>query len=94
MARLDTGLLVRGEHKIIGSQRLSLPQALIEIEDGTGLFHKQWIARKDPASMSPRTDRVLTEPAPNGGATDVRHESLLDDLLAYVGDREARQGQA
>jgi len=68
MTRLNPSLLVGREHKIFGTQRLSLPEALVEIEDRSGLFHKQWITRKDPASMPPRTDSVLTEPAPNGGS--------------------------
>ena len=94
MTRLNPSLLVGREHKIFGTQRLSLPEALVEIEDRSGLFHKQWITRKDPASMPPRTDSVLTEPAPNGGSADLGHQPLIENFLAEVGDREARQGQA
>jgi len=51
------------------------------------------ITRKDPASMPPRTNRVLAEPAPNGGSADFRHQSLSENFLADVADGEARQGQ-
>ena len=68
VTRLNPSLLVGGEHKILGTKRLSLPETLVEIEDRTGLFYKQGVTRKDPASMPPRTDSVLTEPAPNGGS--------------------------
>jgi hypothetical protein len=44
--------------------------------------------------MPPRTDRVLTEPAPDGGSADLRHQALLEDFLADVGDREARKWQS
>lgn len=43
--------------------------------------------------MPPTTDCILTEPAPNGGSTHVRHESLLEDLLANVGDSKIETGR-
>jgi hypothetical protein len=73
VTRLNPSLLVGGEHKIFGTKRLSLPETLVEIEDGTGLFHKPGITRKDPAAMPPRMDSVLAEPAPNGGSADLGH---------------------
>jgi hypothetical protein len=88
VTRLDAGLLVGGEHKIFGAQRL---ETLVEVEDGTGFFHKQGIPRKDPGSMPPRTNRVLAEPPPNRGSADLCHEPLLEDFLPDVGDGEARQ---
>ena len=54
MTRLNAGLFVGGDHKIVGSQGLSLPQAMVEIEDGACFFHKPRIARKDPTSMPPK----------------------------------------
>ena len=94
VTRLNAGFLVGGEHKILGAKKMSLPETLVEIEDGAGLFHKQGIPRKDPGSMPPRTNRVFAEPTPNGGATDLRHQPLIENFPAEVGDREARQGQA
>ena len=94
MTRLNPSLLISGEHKIFGTKRLSLPETLVEIEDRTGLFRKQGITRKDPASIPPRTDGVFAEPAPNGSSADLGHQSLFENFLADVSDREARQGQA
>jgi hypothetical protein len=94
VTRLNPRLLVGREHKILGTKRLSLPETLVEIEERAGLFHKQGITRKDPASMPPRTDGVLAEPAPNGGSANLGHQPLVENFLADVGDREARQWQA
>ena len=93
VTRLNPRLLVGGEHKIFGAKRLSLPETLVEIEDRTGLFNKQGITRKDPASMPPRANGVLAEPAPNGGSADFGRQPLIENFLADVGDREARQWQ-
>jgi len=54
VTRLNAGFLVGGEHKILGANRMSLPETLLEIEDGAGLFHEQGIPRgrrEDPGSM-------------------------------------------
>ena len=90
---LNAGLFVGGEHIIPGPQGLSLPEALIEIEDGTGLFDKQGITRKNPGSIPPRTDGIFAEPAPNRRPADFRHPSLFEDFLPDVGEGEARQRQ-
>jgi len=67
---------------------------LVEIQEGTGLFHKPGITGKDPAAMPPRTDGVSAEPAPKGGSADLGYQPLIENFPADVGDREARQGQA
>jgi hypothetical protein len=90
---LNARLLVGREHKIPGPQGLSLPEALVEIEDGAGLFHKPRIARKNPGSIPPRMNGIFAEPPPNRGSADLRHQPLLEDFLPDVGKREARQGQ-
>jgi hypothetical protein len=93
VTRLDAGLLVGGEHKIFGAQRLSLPETLVEIQHGSSFFHKQGFPRKDPGSIPPRTNRVLAEPPPNRGSADLCHQPLLENFLPDVGDGEARQRQ-
>ena len=92
--RLDASLLVGGNHEIIGSEGLSLPKPLVEIEDRAGLFHKPRVAWKDPTAMPPRAKRVLTEPAPDGGATNLGHESLIKNLLPDVGHGKAGERQS
>ena len=46
-SRLNARLFVGGKYKILGAKRLSLPNTLVEIEDGSRLFQKQWIAWKN-----------------------------------------------
>lgn len=92
--RLNTGLFVSGEHKIVGPEGLPLPAVLVEIEDGSSLLHKQRIAGKDPSSMPPGTESIFAEPAPNGGSTDLRYEPLIENFLPDVRHREAREGES
>ena len=94
MARLNAGLFIGGDDEIIGTERLTFPDALIQIENGTGLFNEPGIAREDPATMPPRTKSIFAEPAPYGGSTDLSHESLIENFLTDVGHREARERKA
>jgi len=63
-------------------------------QDRSRLFQKQWIARENPASITPRSNGVLAEPAPDGGSADLRYQPLSENFLPDVGNREAREGQA
>ena len=93
-ARLNARLFVRGKDTILGIQGLSLPQPLVEIEDGSCPFQELRIARENPASITPRSNGILAEPAPDGGSADLRYQPLSENFLSDVGNREARQGQA
>ena len=92
-ARLNARLFVRGKNIILGTQGLSLPQPLVEIEDRSRPFQKLWIARENPTSITPRSNGVLTEPAPDGGSADLGHQSLVENMVAEIGDGETRQWQ-
>lgn len=63
-ARLNAGFFVRGNDVVIDSQWSTLPDAFVKIEDRPGLVSEVRIARKNPASMLPRAERIATEPAP------------------------------
>jgi len=93
-ARLDAGLLVGAEHIIARSQGFVPPPALIEVQDAAGLGSEGGITRENPATMAPRSQRVLAEPAPQRGAADLRHQPLFDRFPAQFGERPARQWQA
>ena len=54
-----------------------MPQPLAEIEDECRLFQELWIARENPASLTPRSG-VLIDPAPDGGSADLSHRSLVE----------------
>ena len=55
---LNTRLFVSAKYKILRTQGLSLPNTLVEIEDRSRLFQKQWIARENPASITPRLSQA------------------------------------
>src|SRR5262249_19882116 len=92
-ARLDTGFLVGREHEVTAAQGRPFPAAFVEVEHTAGLGGKVWIAGKNPASVSPGTNRVAAEPAPQRGAADLSHDPFGHDLPLDLGKREPRQGQ-
>jgi hypothetical protein len=79
---LNAGLLVSAENVIVCPQRCTFPTALIKIEDAASLAGKLWVAWKDPGAMMPGPQRVLAEPTPEGGATDLRDDAARHRLLA------------
>ena len=74
VARLNARLLIGGDHEVVRRQGVSLPDALVKIQDPPGLGRKLWIARKDPAAVKPRPNRVVVQPAPDRAAADRRHQ--------------------
>jgi hypothetical protein len=86
---LNTRLLVRRDHEVISTQWSALPNALVEIEEGTSFGGKVRVAREDPTSMLPRAESVGAEPTPQGGAADFRDEALRNDVLPDLFNREA-----
>ena len=88
-SRLNARLLVGRDHEVIGAQWRALPNALVEVEDGTGVGRKVGITRENPASMLPWAERVCTEPTPQGGAADFLDEALRDHVLPDLFDGEA-----
>ena len=83
---LDAGLLVGGEHVIARPQRGATPTALVEIENAAGLAGESRIAWEDPDAMPPGAQRILVEPAPEGGAADLRDDPARHRFLAQFGD--------
>jgi len=57
-ARLNAGLFVGRDHKVVGAQGNAFPKAMIQIEDRTSFGRKIRVPRKDPASMLPRAKGV------------------------------------
>jgi hypothetical protein len=90
-ARLDTGLLVRGDDAVSLAQRFSFPFSLVQVQHSTGFALESRIAREDPGSMRPRTDRILGKPAPECAITDRGYQAALDDLAADLRHAPARQ---
>src|SRR5260370_16123650 len=84
-AGLDAGFLVGRQHKVTAAQWRALPATLVEVKHPAGLGGEVWVAWKDPASVSPRAQRVAAEPAPQGRAAGLRHDPLRPDLTLQVG---------
>src|SRR5713101_263017 len=92
-ARLNAGLLVRGDHEIVAPQRLALPAAGVEVKNAPRLHTEVRVARKDPAPMLPGADGILTEPAPHRLVADGGDQPAAFDLAGDVGATQARQWQ-
>ena len=88
---LDAGLLVGGEDAIGRTQGLAFPLTLVQIEHAAGLVLKGRIAWEDPSAMRPRTDCILTQPAPQRRLPDRGDEAPLDDLAADLRYAPARE---
>jgi len=78
---LNARLFIGRDDKFVSAQWSTLPNAMVQIEDGAGFGRKVGIAREDPASMLPRAERVGAEPTPQGGAADFRDETLRNHVL-------------
>ena len=52
---LDAGLFVDADHVVIGSQRESVEQSEIQVQDACRLFFEEGIPWKEPAPMHPRS---------------------------------------
>ncbi len=79
-ARLNAGFRIRGDYKVIWSQRLSFPDSLVQVENPRSLSFEIWISRPNPASIAPRTYGILAEPAPDRVAANGGNNSLLFGL--------------
>ena len=93
-AGLNAGLLIGRNHELISLQRLPLPDSLVEVKQASGFGRELRVARKNPAAMKPRSDRVLVEPAPKSAVTDFGHQPGLTGLLVQFRHTPARERQA
>lgn len=94
LAGLDGGFLIGGQDELIRAQGLTLPNALVEIQQAAGLGEKVRIAGKQPATMLPGPDGILMEPAPDGGPADGGHQARLTDLSGQIVVAPVREGNA
>src|ERR1700730_584263 len=58
------------DDELVGAEFTAFPDALVQIQNASGLGFEIRISRKDPAAVLPRTDGVLAQPSPDGGVTD------------------------
>lgn len=90
-ADLESSLLVGRQDKVVVSQWLIVPEALVEVEDTASLAGEVRIPAKDPAAVAPGTDRILGEPAPDGCARDLSHDALFEDMAPQLSAAEPRE---
>ena len=93
-ASLNAGLFVGGNDKVGGAERDSLPQAFIEVQDAPRLGCEIWVAGKDPTAVLPRTKGIRVQPAPQGSAADLSHQTLRHHFLLEIGDGESRERES
>src|SRR5438477_9886562 len=67
---------------------------MVQIQNATGFLSKERIARPDPASIAPGSNRIGTEPTSNGGSGNRGHETPSDRFVGDVLVAETREGQA
>ena len=91
---MNAGFFVCGNDVVINPQRSALPNALVQIEEGTGFGGKVGITREDPTPMLPRPERIIAEPSPQSGPANLSNEALRNHMLADLRDREPGQGKA
>ena len=94
LSGLNAGFFIRADHVVLRPQRHTVPDALVQIENGRRFGEEVGIAWENPASKRPRLDGVGVQPAPDGGATDGSHNALLDSLACNVRMTKSRQGES
>ena len=77
---------------IAAAQGLVLPATLVEIQYSPSLLLELRIAGENPTAVLPGPDRILVEPTPDGGATDLRDDATGDDFLGQVLATEPGEG--
>src|SRR5215210_4147928 len=92
MASLDGGLLVGADHILLGTERLTLPSTLVEIQYPPCFMREVGIAGEDPRAMVEGPDGFFREPSPDGGPRDLGYETSLHRLPRYFPCAPAAQG--
>jgi len=86
--------LIGTENAISGAQRLALPHPGVEVQYSPCLFGEVRVPGVDPAAVSPGSDGVLAQPAPDRRAGDVGYDAALDDLCAEILQAQPGEGKA
>jgi hypothetical protein len=94
-AACDAGLeycfFVCRDDELTRTQRASLPNAIIQIEDTPSLGREIWVAWKDPTAMSPRAERIGAEPAHKVAPLISASNPLRDHFAPNLGKRKSRE---
>ena len=88
---LNAGFFISTQNKVLVAKGLSIPEAMIKIQDATRLGCKQRVSRKDPRAVPPRADSVLVQPAPDGALADGGHYATTLGIAAQIRYAPTRQ---
>jgi len=89
---LNAGLFIRREDELAGAEFAALPEALVQIQNASGLGLELWVSREDPAAVLPRADGILVQPSPDGGVTEGGGQTTGADLRAEFPSRSSEKG--
>src|SRR6266699_2867889 len=67
--------------------------ALVQIQNSSGLRFEMQVTRKNPAAVLPRTDGVLVQPSPDGGVTEGCCQTAGANMGAEFRYAPARKGR-
>ncbi len=91
VSRLNAGLFISGDHKVVRPQRKSIPDSLIEVQDPAGLVLKLGIPGEDPAPVLPWLDGILAQPSPDCRSAHVSHNAPLNSFSCNFTGAPSRQ---
>ncbi len=94
MPHLNARLLVGAKHKVGLAQGLAVMEAMIQIQNLTGLIFKLRVPRPNTTSVGPGPNGILAQPAPDGCPTDKGDDAAGNGLMSDFISGQTRKGQA
>ena len=91
--RLQLGLLVGGDHELVGTKQLALEAPGVEVEHPPRLLSEIEVAAEDPGAHLPGLDRILRQPAPDRRGRGLG-DAAFDDEAVKLSAAEARERDA
>src|SRR5215207_7929548 len=92
MASLDGGFLVGRDHVLLGTERLTLPFTLVEVQHPPGFMGEVGISGRNPGAVVEGPQGIFGKPSPDGGSRDLGHEPPLHRLPGHFPGAPAAQG--
>jgi len=88
---LNAGFFIGAQNKVFFGKGLSIPEAMIQVQDAARLGCKLRVSRKDPRAVPPRADGVLVQPAPDGAVADGGHQAAILGIATQIRHAPTRQ---
>jgi hypothetical protein len=89
---LNARLLVGRQNELVIFKLVAFPVPLVQVENAPGLFCKMRVAWKNPATVLPRSNRILVKPTPYCGAADRCPNSGLPHRSGEIPCAPSRKG--